>query len=108
MLTGFTTEAIRQAAAQGRIRTRAVVYLSGRPTRLLDLQSVIDNWDLDADKIRDDINDDHSVTIATSLTYRPYTLVSPGMFRLLYEEHPQAEQWHKDTGLWPVWFKEQR
>ena len=109
LLAGVTAEAIRAAAAQGRVRTRAVLSAAGRPTRLIDLDSVIDNWNLDRDAIDGDIN----LRLDRSLDFegscgRRYRIVSPAMWLPVLEEEPPdpaIEMWHARNGLWPVWFR---
>ena len=104
MLAGVSTEAVRQAVAQGRVRVRAELAVSGRVIRLLDLASVLGCWSLDRLAIEADMNLRlvHSAVIEGP--YSRFRVLAPSMWLpVVTEEPPDAETWHAKAGLWPTW-----
>ena len=100
MLTGVSDEAVRQAAVQGRVRTRAVLSLTGRDIRLLDLQSVLDCWEIDRGDIEADIN----LRLVHSLDIDGLRVVAPAMWLPPIKHEPAgADDWHDEHDVWPVW-----
>lgn len=101
MIAGVSTEAIRQAAAKGNLRTRAVLLISGRPTRLLDLETVRARWDCPAADVNTEIQ--HSVVIESYSGVR-YRLVSPSIEGPALLDEPLHVKEYPGPG-WPDWFR---
>ena len=103
MAGGVLPETVRQAAASGGVRTRAVLHLTGRSTRLIDATSAAERWEIDESRLEEARSYPAVVVEADGQRYR---ILSPHDMPLLDSEPPGAEQWHDKTGgIWPVWFR---
>lgn len=99
VLFGRSTEAVRRAAREGKVRTELVIDFEARPVRLVELQSALQYWK------RPNYSGNYERGLSSLREAAPVLEVSGQRYKIL---HPWAlarvHPTHPDTPS--IWFKE--